>query len=162
RGLVSDALSIALGNGLLLLGFAEMARAVRGFQGLPERRLAYWTLVSLVVVALMVFAEGWPHYSARVLVNSTCAAILPGAIALALTRAYPRQGFTAARLTGAFAGLGMLVALWRFIEHAFYPRAVGSLFDAGASDIAVFTYACVGVTFLSLGFVLMHTERAYD
>ncbi|ODS64295.1 MAG: hypothetical protein ABS41_03275 [Arenimonas sp. SCN 70-307] len=162
RGLVSDALSISLGNGLLLLGFAEMARAVRGFQGLPERRLAYWTLVSLVVVALMVFAEGWPHYSARVLVNSSCAAILLASIALALSRDYTRRGFTAARLTGAFAGLGVLIALWRFAEHSLDPRATGSLYDAGASDIAVFSYACVGVTFLSLGFVLMHTERAYE
>jgi diguanylate cyclase (GGDEF)-like protein len=162
RGLVDEALSIALGNGLLLLGFAEMARAVRGFQGLPERRLAYWTLVALVVVGLMVFSEGWPHYSARVLINSTCAAILLGSIALALSRAYTRQGFTAARLTGAFAALGVLVAAWRFVEHALAPRAIGSLYEAGPSDIAVFTYACVGVTFLSLGFVLMHTERAYE
>ena len=162
RGLVSDALSIALGNGLLLLGFAEMARAVRGFQGLPEQRLGLWTLVALVVVGLMVFSEGYPHYSARVLVNSSCAAILLGVIAAALVRAYPRRGFTAARLTGAFAGLGVLVALWRFVEHTSDPRATGSLFDAGPSDIAVFTYACVGVTFLSLGFVLMHTERAYE
>ena len=162
RGTVGDPLSIALGNGLLLLGFAEMARAVRGFQGLSEHRLGYWTLVSLVVVGLMVFSEGWPHYSARVLLNSTCAAILLGSIALALSRAYTRQGFTAARLTGAFAGLGVLVAAWRFVEHLLDPRATGGLFEAGPSDIAVFSYACVGVTFLSLGFVLMHTERAYE
>ena len=84
RGELPDVVSIALGNGLLLLGFAEMARAARGFQGLPERRLAYWTLVSLVVVALMVFAEGWPHYSARVLVNSSTAMVLLSGMALAL------------------------------------------------------------------------------
>ena len=46
-------------------------------------------------------------------------------------------------------------------EHALAPRATGNLLEAGPSDLAVFVYACVGVTFLSLGFVLMHTERAY-
>ncbi|HEX5693239.1 MAG TPA: GGDEF domain-containing protein, partial [Arenimonas sp.] len=52
--------------------------------------------------------------------------------------------------------------VWRFIEHALAMRPDGSLFEAGLSDMLVFTYACVGVMFLSLGFVLMHTERAYE
>lgn len=162
RGHVPDALSISLGNGLLLLGFAEMARAVRGFQGLPERRFQLWGVVVAAVVGLAWFSEFRPHYSARVLVNSVAAVMLLGAIALAMRPEYRRYGFTAARLTGAFAALGMVVAAWRFVEHLLAPRPAGSLLDANASDLVVFTYACVGVMFLSLGFVLMHTERAYE
>ncbi|WP_374602720.1 GGDEF domain-containing protein [Arenimonas sp.] len=162
RGQVPDPVSISLGNGLLLLGFAEMARAVRGFQGLPERRLHLWGVVLVAVAGLAWFSEFRPHYSARVLINSVAAAMLLAAIALALSAAYRRDGFTAARLAGSFAAFGALVACWRFVEHILAPRVQGSLFDAGPSDIAVFTYACVGVMFLSLGFILMHTERAYE
>ena len=53
RGTVPDMASIALGNGLLLFGFAEMCRAVRGFQGLPERRLLWWGAVGVAVALLM-------------------------------------------------------------------------------------------------------------
>lgn len=162
RGQVPDPMSISIGNGLLLLGFAEMARAVRGFQGLPERRYHLWGVVLVAVAGLVWFSEFRPHYSARVLINSVAAAMLLGAIALALWVAYRRDGFTAARLTGSFAAFGVFVACWRFVEHGLAPRVRGSLFEAGPSDIAVFTYACVGVMFLSLGFILMHTERAYE
>ena len=162
RGQLPDPVSISLGNGLLLLGFAEMARAVRGFQGLPERRYRLWGVVVVAVAGLVWFSEFRPHYSARVLVNSVAATVLLGTIALAMSAAYRRGGFTAARLTGAFAAFGVLVAAWRFVEHSLAPRAQGSLFEAGPSDMVVFTYACVGVMFLSLGFILMHTERAYE
>jgi diguanylate cyclase (GGDEF)-like protein len=162
RGVLPDAVSITFGNGLLLLGFAEMCRAVRGFQGLPERRFLWWGAVAVAVALLVLFSEYRPNYSARVLVNSACAMTLLGAIAWALRPAIVQGGFTAARLTGAFAAFGVLVACWRLVEHSLAPRPEGSLFEAGPSDIVVFTYACVGVMFLSLGFVLMHTERAYE
>lgn len=162
RGQLPDPMSISLGNGLLLLGFAEMARAVRGFQGLPERRFRLWGIVVAAVLGLVWFSEYRPHYSARVMVNSVAAILLLGTLAMAMTTAYRRDGFTAARLTGAFAAFGVLVACWRLVEHGLAPRPEGSLFEAGPSDMVVFTYACVGVMFLSLGFVLMHTERAYE
>jgi diguanylate cyclase (GGDEF)-like protein len=162
RGLVPDMVSIPLGNGLLLMGFAEMCRAVRGFQDLPERRGLWWGVVAAVVGGLVLFAEVWPNYSARVLVNSSAAMVLLGGIAWSLSPAFGRGGFTAARLTGYFALVGVAVAAWRFCEHALWPRAAGSLLEAGPSDLVVFVYACVGVMFLSLGFVLMHTERAYE
>lgn len=162
RGQLPEMVSIALGNGLLLLGFAEMCRAVRGFQGQPERRWLWWGVVAAATLLLLWFAGGQPHYSARVLVNSTTAMLLLGGIAMALSPALGSGGFSAARLTGAFAGLGVLTAAWRFSEHLLAPRVAGSLFEAGPSDLVVFVYACVGVMFLSLGFVLMHTERAYE
>ncbi|HEX4854314.1 GGDEF domain-containing protein [Arenimonas sp.] len=162
RGSVPDLASIALGNGLLLFGFAEMCRAVRGFRGLPERRWLWWGAVLVAVALLVLFAEVWPHYSARVLVNSSTAMILFTGMALALAPAFRFGGFSAARFTGAFAAFGVMVAAWRFIEHSLAMRPDGSLLEAGPSDLMVFMYACVGVTFLSLGFILMHTERAYD
>jgi diguanylate cyclase (GGDEF)-like protein len=162
RGHVPDALSISAGNGLLLLGFAEMCRAVRGFQGLPERRALLWSVVAVAVALLAGFSQLQPHYSARVLVNSSAVMVLLGGIAIGLAPAFRRGGFTAARLTGVFAAFGVAVALWRFSEHTLSPRPAGNLLEAGPSDLVVFVYACVGVMFLSLGFVLMHTERAYE
>lgn len=162
RGSVPDLVSIAMGNGLLLFGFAEMCRAVRGFLGLPERRWLWWGIVLAAVALLVQFAVFAPHYSARVLVNSTAAMLLLGGIAMALAPAFRFGGFSAARFTGAFASFGVMVAAWRFTEHLLATRPGGSLMEAGPSDLAVFMYACVGVTFLSLGFILMHTERAYD
>ena len=162
RGHLPELVSIGFGNGLLLLGFAEMCRAVRGFQGLPERAPLWWGVVGVAVLAHTLLATAWPHYSARVLVNSVTAMVVLGGIAFALAPALRRGGFSAARLTGGFAALGVATAVWRFSEHALAPRAAGSLLEAGPSDLAVFLYACVGVTFLSLGFVLMHTERAYQ
>ncbi|MDY0021202.1 GGDEF domain-containing protein [Arenimonas caeni] len=161
-GSLPEVFSLTVGNGLLLLGFAEMARAMRGFVGLPERRLAYWLLIVVTVLLIALFAGVWPHYSARVVVNALCAAVLVGSIALALRPSFRRGGFTAARLTGAFAAFGVVVLAWRFTTHVLEPRVAGNLLDAGPADFAVVTYACVGVVFLSLGFVLMHTERAYE
>lgn len=161
RDLLPDPLSIVLGNGLLLLGFAEMSRALRGFQDLPERRGRLWALVAVAAALLVLFSAAWPHYSARVLVNSTAAFLLLGGIAWALRGAFRQGRFSAARLTAAFAAMGAGIAAWRFVQHALDPRGTGSLLESGPSDMAVFVYACVGVTFLSLGFVLMHTERAY-
>lgn len=162
RGEIPDMVSITFGNGLLLLGFAEMCRAVRGFRGLPERAWLWWGAVLVAMVLLVLFSAVWPDYSARVMVNSTAGMLLFSGIALALAPAFHRGGFSAARLTGAFAAFGVVTALWRFTEHALSPRVAGSLLEAGPSDTVVFLYACVGVMFLSLGFVLMHTERAYD
>lgn len=161
RGVLPDALTIPVGNGLLLLGFAEMCRAMRGFRGLPELAAVWWTAVAVAVSLLALFAWPWPNYSARVLVNSGAAMLLLGGIAWALLPAFRRGTASAARLTGCFAAFGVLVAAWRFAEHTLSPRVMGSLLEAGPSDLVVFVYACVGVTFLSLGFVLMHTERAY-
>jgi len=162
RGQIPDMVSIAFGNGLLLLGFAEMCRAVRGFRGLPEWAWLWWGAVLVAMVLLVLFSVVWPNYSARVMVNSTAGMLLFAGIAQALAPAFHRGGFSAARLTGAFAAFGVVTALWRFTEHALSPRVAGSLLEAGPSDTVVFLYACVGVMFLSLGFVLMHTERAYD
>ncbi len=116
----------------------------------------------MVVTLLLVFTDVWPNYSARVLVNSVAAMALLGGIAWALRPALSIGGFSAARLTGIFAACGVAVAVWRFLEHSLAPRIAGSLLEAGPSDLVVFVYACVGVMFLSLGFVLMHTERAYE
>ncbi len=162
RGSLPDLVSIPMGNGLLLFGFAEMCRAVRGFRGLPERRWLWWGAVLVATGLLVLFAEVWPNYSARVLVNSSTGMLLFAGISLALAPAFHRGGFSAARLTGAFAAIGVLTGAWRFTEHLLNPRVGGSLLEAGPSDTVVFVYACVGVMFLSLGFVLMHTERAYD
>ena len=134
---------------------------MRGFQGLPERTGWIWGGVMAAVWLLVGFSAAWPHYSARVLVNSASAMLLMGGIAWALRSTFRRGGFSAARLVGLFALAGVATAAWRFGEHALAPRATGNLLEAGPSDLAVFVYACVGVTFLSLGFVLMHTERAY-
>ncbi len=162
RGVVPDALSISLGNALLLTGFAEMCRAARVFHDLPEWRGLWWGVVAVAMVLLLLFAWVWPNYSVRVMVNSSAAIILFSGMALGLSPSLGRVGFSAARLTAAFATLGVLTAIWRFCEHLMAPQVNGRLLDAGPSDMVVFMYACVGVTFLSLGFVLMHTERAYD
>jgi diguanylate cyclase (GGDEF)-like protein len=114
------------------------------------------------MVLLLVFAGPWPNYSARVMVNSAAAIVLFSGLALGLSPSLQRVGFSAARMTAAFATLGVITGVWRFLEHALAPRINGSLLEAGPSDMVVFIYACVGVTFLSLGFVLMHAERAYD
>lgn len=161
RGLAPDALSITVGNALLMLGFAEMCRAVRGFQGLPEGKAWLWGTVVATVAALWLFSAHWPHYSARVVINSACAVVVLGAMAWALWPQFRQGGFGAARFTGGLAVLGLLLALWRLAEHALAPRPMGSLLQPGPADSAMFVYASIGVTFLSLGFVLMHTERAY-
>jgi diguanylate cyclase (GGDEF)-like protein len=162
RGALPDTVAIPLGSGLVLLGFAQMCRAARGFQGLPERTALWWSAVAVAVGLLALFSGPWPHYSGRVLVNSCTVMLLLGGIARALWPALGGGGLSAARLTGAAALAGAAVAAWRFVEHALAPRAVGALLDAGPSDLVVAVYACVGVAFLSLGFVLMHAERAYE
>lgn len=159
---VRTILSITVGNGLLMLGFAEMCRAVRGFSGRPEHAGWLWSLVLLATALIWLFSAWWPHYSARVLLVSAVGMVGLALIGWTLRPAFRREGLHAARFTALYAWMGVALTLWRISAHALEPRAAGSLLQATLPDLAVFLYASLGVTFLSQGFVLMHTERAYN
>jgi len=161
RGQIPDLVSIGLGTTLLLASYAEMTRAVRGFQGLPERRRVLWAWVLAVVAVNLAFTPDWPHSSVRVVVNSLAGGVLLAALSRALLGTPQSPAGHAGRATSLFAALGVAALLWRVLDHAFWPRMVGGLLEAGASDLMVFLYANTAVIFLSLGFVLMHAERAY-
>lgn len=162
RDMAPDILSITVGNGLLMLGFAEMCRAVRSFSGRPEHAGWLWSLVLLATALIWLFSAWWPHYSARVLLVSAVGMVGLALIGWTLRPAFRREGLHAARFTALYAWMGVALTLWRISAHALEPRAAGSLLQATLPDLAVFLYASLGVTFLSQGFVLMHTERAYN
>jgi diguanylate cyclase (GGDEF)-like protein len=162
RPAVPDLVAIPLAHGLLLMGLAEMSRAMRGFRGLPERAWLWWGIALAGTLLLVPLTGVWPNYGHRVIVSAIAGMLLQSGLVWALAPTFRGGGFSAARFTGLFALVGVLTAAWRLAEHVVRPRLEGGLLDAGPSDVFVALYACVGVMYLSLGFVLMHTERAYD
>ena len=161
RGYWPPLWSIGLGTFLMLASYAEMTRAVRGFQGLAERRGLLWTLVLGAFAASLLLDDSWPNSSIRVVVNSGAGLILMSAMAWAFWRGRGAGGGHAAGGAAVFALLGVAAMAWRIVDHLRHARPSGDLLAAGASDSLAFLYLLAGTIFLSLGFVLMHAERAY-
>ena len=161
RGQGPDWLTVGLGSLLMMGSYAEMTRAIRGFQGLAEWRRGLWALVVVAMGLGLAVSDQWPYSSARVVVGSAAGVVLMGVMTWSLRGAFRNEAGHAGRATAMFAFVGVAVVAWRALDHALAPRAGGAPLAPGASDLVVFLYLNTGMIFLSLGFALMHAERAY-
>lgn len=90
RNVIPDVLSIALGNVLLLLGYAELYQGFRVFFGRPPNRSLQWLASLLYLSGLLFYLEGPQAFEMRVVLASFFLAAASGAIANELLSAGSR------------------------------------------------------------------------
>ncbi|MFZ5635367.1 MAG: GGDEF domain-containing protein [Pseudomonadota bacterium] len=161
RGAIHDLLSVVLANTLLMLALCECARAMRRYLGLSERRAWLWSMPIVVAMVVWWFSSIVPHYSLRVIVMSAGTGFALAMMASALLPALRSGGSVPGRMVFWLSFVGIVIVAARVVRHIRHPQPDGSLFEAAASDALALGYAATAPVFMSLGFLLMHHERAY-
>jgi uncharacterized membrane protein HdeD (DUF308 family) len=90
RNVIPDVLSIALGNVLLLLGYAELYQGFRVFFGRLPNRSLQWLASLLYLSGLLFYLEGPQAFEMRVVLASFFLAAASGAIANELLQSFPQ------------------------------------------------------------------------
>jgi diguanylate cyclase (GGDEF)-like protein len=160
RNQISDWLSIVLANGVLMISYAETARALRLLLGVPPRRGLLAAIGIGGWLGIVWFAQVQPDYPMRVYIAT---ASLGGFLLLLLwplRHALRRGGSTAQRvmllvLVGAAAGW-----FFRVCELVFGDAPTPGLLAATPGNIAQMIYSAMEPVFASVGFLLMYNELA--
>lgn len=161
RGHTPDVLLSTVANFLLILGFAELARAVRIFFGVEQRQLLLYGIAIVSALAIGTSAALLQNFSLLVMLNALGTSLTLVFLLRPLLQAVARGGGPPERMLAGFALLGMAILGTRFVEHLFRPRADGGFLIPATADTIAVTYAAFGPVIVSFGFLLMHQERAY-
>lgn len=159
RAQLSAAITIVVGNGLILGGLMLMYAATAIFVG---RRLS-WTLVVAVPLAASAGFAYWsmvaPSFTARVVLFSIVACV-PWALMMRVLLADPHAGQRFVyRFVAAVCGLCILVALTRAVATVMGPEAANLFVDGGRVETIWFVTAHTIVFFMPFGFLLMTSQR---
>lgn len=160
RGQISDWLSIVLANGVLMISYAETARALRLLLGVPPRRGLLAIIGGSGWLGITWFAQVQPDYPMRVYIVTLT---LGGYLLLLLwplRHAVQRGGSTAQRVM--LLVLLAAGAAWflRVQELVFGHAPASGLLSATPANIAQMIYAAMEPVFASVGFLLMYNEMA--
>jgi diguanylate cyclase (GGDEF)-like protein len=158
RGQIDDWWSIVLANGVLIVSYAETARALRLLLGVPQRRGWLAALGLAAWLGIAWFGVVQPDYRTRVCIAAAMLGCYLAMLLWPLRHALRRGGSTAQRvmllvLAGAAAAWGL-----RLHELATLPQ-VGLMLPTPA-NIANMVYGTLEPVFATLGFLLMYNEAA--
>lgn len=160
RGNQPDAGLSMLANLLLILGFAELTRAVRIFLGVPERQALLYGIALGVASVIALSAVWMRNFSALVMLNAIGVSLMLTLMMRPLLGSLRRSG-PPERLLALFSLLGMLILGARFVEHWIRPQINGGFMQPSMPDTIAVLYAAFGPVIVSFAFMLMHQERAY-
>ncbi|MDO1529377.1 GGDEF domain-containing protein [Fulvimonas sp. R45] len=160
RGHASDWLSIVLANGVLMVSYAESARALRLLLGAPQRRLLLAAIGVAGWLGIAWFGVVEPDYRVRVYIASVALGAYLLLLAWPLRHALRRGGSSAQRvmllvLLGAL--LGWCGRLGELLSH---PSAAAGLLAYSPANAAQMIYSAVEPVLASVGFLLMYNEAA--
>lgn len=161
RGNHPDVLLSMVANFLLVLGYAELARAVRVFFHVEQRQHYLYGITVAVALAIGLSAALLKNFSLLVMLNAIGTSLMLVFLLRPLLRAIARGAGPPERMLAVFALLGMAILGARFIEHLLRPRADGGFLVPATADTIAVMYAAFGPVIVSFGFLLMHQERAY-
>lgn len=159
RDLAPTWLSLVLANTALGLGLACMAIALRGFYGMPQRRLLHLGLAMSIAVVALWFVEFRPDVQARVVSLSLLLALPMASAARAVFRRGGPSGVVP-RLTGIAFGFGTATLLVRAGSELLWPSDVIKLMDPLPMNVAWVGALLVLPLLATVGFLLMCTERS--
>lgn len=160
RGQISDWFSIVLANGVLMISYAETARALRLLLGAPPRRGLLAVIGIGGWLGIVWFAQVQPDYPIRVYIATVSLGSFLLLLLWPLRHAVRPGGSTAQRvmllvLVGATAGW-----LFRVGELAFGDVPVRGLLAATPGNVVQMIYSAMEPVFASVGFLLMYNEMA--
>ncbi|MCU0753767.1 MAG: GGDEF domain-containing protein [Xanthomonadales bacterium] len=160
RGNHPDVMLSVVANLLLILGFAQLACAVRIFLGVPERRALLHGIACAAAGVIGLAAALLHNFSALVMLNavgvSLVLLLMLGPLLGNLRRAGPPEW-----LLVAFSLIGTLILGARFVEHWLRPQIGGGFLEPSLPDSIAVAYAAFGPVIVSFAFMLMHQERAH-
>jgi len=160
RNQISDWLSIVLANGVLMISYAETARALRLLLGVPPRRGLLAAIGIGGWLGIVWFAQVQPDYPMRVYIATVSLGGFLLLLLWPLRHALRRGGSTAQRvmllvLVGAAAGW-----FFRVCELIVGDVPTPGLLAATPGNIAQMIYSAMEPVFASVGFLLMYNELA--
>jgi diguanylate cyclase (GGDEF)-like protein len=160
RGQINDWFSIVLANGVLIVSYAESARALRLLLQVPQRR---GLLIALGLVGWLVTTWFWwvqPNYEMRVYAMALVAGGYLSMLVWPLRHAV-RPGGSNAQRAMLLVLLGVCVTwLLRLGELTFSPALDQGLLSATPANVLNLFYSAVEPVLASIGFLLMYNEKA--
>ncbi|WP_424683797.1 GGDEF domain-containing protein [Frateuria sp. YIM B11624] len=158
RGQISDWWSIVLANGVLIISYAETARALRLLLGVPQRR-AWLAAIGLAAwLGIAWFGIVQPDYRTRVCIGAALVGCYLGMLLWPLRHAL-RPGGSAAQRVMLLVLAGAAVA-WFLRLHELGTAAQAGLLQATPGNVVNMIYGTLEPVFASIGFLLMYNETA--
>jgi len=158
HGHVPDILSVALGNSLIAGSYLLMLIGIEKFAGDAPNKSAYAVAVVLLFGVLAIPSPLSASFAARVILISTCNAIINLLILLVVLRILIKERLLAAYLVGGLFGFSLLLFAVRAVGMAAGAN-VGDIFAATPGNIAVMLCWVVVLPGWNMGLMLMSTER---
>ncbi len=160
RGVVPDAVSIIIGNWLLLLATVLVVRGTNLFVGRTARRQEHALTVLLVAfgIAWLPLTFLFPNIGARTFLNAFASTVAYTISGWTLVRYAPRDLVASYRFAGTVnIGFGVF-SLYRAFATVF-SAPLASLFDQTAQQILVYIVTLVAILLWTAGVVAMGTQR---
>lgn len=161
RSIVGESLAVILGNALLLIAATKMVRAVRRISHLPLAR-SLWLVTPAVMLAVAWFQLVDRQLAVRIVLVSLTLAGLLVAMIVSVHRSELIGHLRSARALAGVAGLGAVCLIARALYVALDAQAMPSYFSSTPFEILVHSYINFGPLWLTLCFVLILRDRAYD
>jgi len=160
RGHVNDWLSIVLANGVLMVSYAESARALRLLLGAPQRRRLLAAIGVAGWLGIAWFGVVEPDYRVRVYIASVALGAYLLLLVWPLRHALHRGGSIAQRVMLLLLLGAMLGWCGRLGELFAHPSVAAGLLVYSPVNAAQMIYSALEPVLASIGFLLMYNERA--
>lgn len=160
RGEISDWFSIVLANGVLIVSYAESARALRLLLNVPQRRGLLAAIGLVGWVATTWFWRVQPDFEMRVYTMALVAGSYLVLLVWPLRHAV-RPGGSNAQRAMLLVLLGVCVTwLLRLGELTFSGALAQGLLSATPANVLNLFYSAIEPVLASIGFLLMYNETA--
>lgn len=155
---ITNLLSVALGNALVLGSYLLILSGIEKFSGDKSNKWAYVVFVGLLFSVLAIPSPISRDFAARVIVVSTCSAIVNFQILRVLIRMLRRERLLAAYLVSTLFGFSLLLFMVRGAGMAAGAN-VGDIFAETPGNILIMLGWVVILPGWNMGLMLMATER---
>lgn len=159
RGQINDTLSVVLANAVLVVAFADYARALHRLMQRPDPVRLAWGAVGSVALTIAVFTWWMDLIAVRIVVASTVLGLLSLLAMRPLIGNVGGNGSASRHAIAAVFAAGAVVLLFRAGYTVIHPDEVREGLHANAVQALVFGSGAVLPLLTSYGFLLLCNER---
>lgn len=159
RGQLHELLTVVLANVLIVIAFADYARALHLLMQRPDPRLPTRVGIGIVVATVGFFTLTVDSIAIRIVVASLVLTALCGLAARVLLQGRWRRLSRAQRVTGGVFVAGALVLAYRAAYTMLHPTLVADGLQSGVVQAITFATGAVLPLICSYGFLLLCNDR---